>query len=87
MLERGRRLAKSWVGQRHQVDDVLGADARSHVGARREFRIEPHVETVKVVEELVVAEQRRVGPNVVDVQQLPPAVMADNDVRRKPQRF
>ena len=86
-LECGRRLAQARIVQRQQVDDVLGTYPRGHVGRRRKLRVEPDVEAVKVVVEFMVAEQRRVRPHVVDVQQLPPAMMADDDVGREAQRF
>ena len=67
--------------ERQQIDGVLRPDARKSAGWRREFRIEPDIDAVDAIEELEIAEQRRVGPDIADVQQLAPAVMADDDVR------
>ena len=80
-LPSGRRLPMRAEVERQQVDRILRPDARVVRGMRREFRIEPDIDAVDAIVEFQIAEQRRVGPDVADVEQFAPAVVADDDVR------
>jgi len=86
-LETRRRLAMAAIGERQQVDRILGADAGVVGGIGRELRVEADIVAGDVVVELVVSQQRSRGPNVAQVQQLAPAVMADDDLRLEPERL
>ena len=48
---------------------------------RRELRIEPDIDAIDAIVEFQIAEQRRLRPDIADVEQFAPAVMADDDVR------
>ena len=50
----------------------------------RKLRIEPDVDAIGTVVELEVAEKRRIRPDIAHIEQFPPAMMSDDDVRSKP---
>ncbi len=85
LLPLGRRLPVLVQRQRQEVDRVHGADARILVGGQREFRVEADILAGHPVVELEIAEQRHVRPDIDQVQQLAPAVMADDHVRAEAQ--
>ena len=80
------RLAVLVQRQGQQVDDVHGADAGVLGGIDREFRVVADILAVRRVVELEIAEDRCCGPDIGQVEQLAPAVMADDDVGREAER-
>ena len=83
VLPEGRRHAGIGRLEPHELDDVLGADAAVGVEARLVVGIEADVGADGMVVELEEAEQRGVGKDVLQVQRLAPAGMADDDVRHE----
>ena len=79
-LEACRRLAVTGVVEGEQVDRVLRPDRGMAGDGLRHLGIEADIQTALPVVELEIAEHRHV-PHVADVQQLAPAVVADDDVR------
>jgi hypothetical protein len=70
--------------QRQQIDTVLRPNARMFGRMRRKLRVEPDIDAIGAVVELELAEKRRIRPDIAHVEQFPPAMMSDDDVRSKP---
>ena len=80
-LEFGRGLAPIGRFESQQVDRVARAGTQPVGLARRELGVEIEVAVGGPVEELEIAEQRDVGPTILDVENLAPAVVPDDEVR------
>jgi hypothetical protein len=73
-------------GEGDQVDGIFRPHHRQPVLGNREFRVEVHVLSGEIVEELEVTEQRGVRENILQVEQFAPAVMSDDDIRHEAER-
>ena len=80
-MELGRRLSPIGTFEPEQVDGVAGAYAHPVGGARRELGIEVEVAALCVIKELEIAKQRYGRPAILYIQNLAPAVVADDKIR------
>ena len=79
----GRALPPIGRFQPQKVDPVARPQARCRVGFRRIFRIEIDVGPAGSIEKFKIAEQRSFRPNVLQVKNFSPAIVADHDVGHK----
>ena len=87
-LEFRRGLPIAGGRQRLKVDGILSPYQRHHGRVHREFRVKPDIKTrLGMVIEFKVTQHRHSGEHILNIQQFPPPVMADNNIRLKPQRF
>ena len=49
-----------------------------------EFRIETHVATLELIDKLHMLQDRHIGQEILDAEQLPPAWVTDNQIRPEP---
>ncbi len=80
-----RRLTVPRRGQGLQVDGVFRPDQRHHGGLHGEFRVKPDVKPRFImIIKFKIAQHRHAGEHILNIQQFPPAMMANDDIRLKP---
>jgi len=76
-----RRLSRAAKVQGNMIDGVFCPYAREIERIAGKFRIEADIESRFIIIIFKIPKQRRLRPNILHVQQLAPAVMADDDIR------
>src|SRR4051812_23270038 len=80
----GRALAPIDGIEPQKVDRIAGAQPDGRVRFRREFAVQIDISPAGPIEELEIAEQRDLRPDILDVENFSPAVVPDYNVRNKP---
>ena len=69
------------------IDSILGSNTGKIIHTGREFGVEPHIDSERLIVEFQVPEHRHFRPNVSHIEHLAPAMVPDNDIRLVAQQF
>ena len=82
MLKLGRCLAEISDLQAEKIDGIAQADGRPRLVGNGELGIEVDVEPPVVVEEFEIRDERRSGPDILQMENLAPSVVTEDDIGR-----